>query len=42
LVEFGADVNYIDSRHRTIYSYALENASEDIIEILVEKKASLV
>ena len=42
LIDYGADVNYIDSRHRTIYSYALEYASEDIIELLVEKKASLV
>jgi ankyrin repeat protein len=42
LIDYGADVNYIDSRHRTIYSYALEFASEEIIELLVEKKASLV
>jgi len=42
LIDYGANVNEIDSRHRTIYSYALEFASDEIIELLVEKKASLV
>ena len=42
LIEAGADVNYIDKRHRTIYSYALDYADDDIIELLVEKKASII
>ncbi|MGB4014757.1 MAG: ankyrin repeat domain-containing protein, partial [Bacilli bacterium] len=42
LIDNGADVNYIDNRHRTIYSYALDYADDDIIELLVEKKAALV
>ena len=32
LVKYGADVNYVDGRHRTIYSYAMEYADDDIID----------
>lgn len=42
LIDYGADVNYIDNRHRTIYSYALDYADDDLIELLVEKKALLI
>ena len=42
LVEYGADVNYVDNRHRTVYSYAMEYADDDIIEILLDKRATLV
>ena len=42
LVQYGADVNYVDNRHRTIYSYAMECADDDIIEILLDSKASMV
>ena len=42
LVEYGADVNYVDNRHRSVYSYAMEYADDDIIEILLDKRATLV
>ncbi|HOH18457.1 MAG TPA: ankyrin repeat domain-containing protein, partial [Bacilli bacterium] len=42
LVDYGADVNYIDNRHRTIFSYAIDYASDEIIDLLVTKKASFV
>ena len=42
LVKYGADVNYVDGRHRTIYSYAMEYADDDIIELLLDSKASMV
>lgn len=42
LVKYGADVNYVDNRHRTIYSYAMECGDDDIIEILLDSKASMI
>lgn len=42
LINYGADVNYIDEKHVTIYSYAIEYASDDIIELLLNKNASLI
>ncbi|MDD3170996.1 MAG: ankyrin repeat domain-containing protein [Bacilli bacterium] len=42
LIEHKADVNYIDDKHITIYSYAIEYASDEIIELLLNEKASLV
>lgn len=42
LVENGANVNYVDNKHRTIYSYAIEYADDEIIEILLDNRATLV
>lgn len=42
LINYGADVNYTDNRHRNIYSYAIECATDDIIELLIKNKATLV
>ncbi len=42
LVEYGANVNYVDNHHRTVYSYAMEYADDSIIEILLDKRATLV
>lgn len=37
LLNYGADISYIDNFHRTIYSYALEYACDEIIEFLLSK-----
>lgn len=42
LIENGADVNYSDSKHRTIYSYAVEYADDNIIDLLIKKNASSI
>jgi ankyrin repeat protein len=42
LIDYKADVNYIDDKHITIYSYAMEYASDEIIELLLSKKVALV
>jgi ankyrin repeat protein len=42
LIDYGADVNYIDSRYRTIYSYAIEYADDDIVGLLSDKNASML
>lgn len=42
LIEAGANVNFIDSKHRTIYSYAIDYASDDIIDLLIRRKASFI
>lgn len=42
LIDYGADVNYVDSRYRTIYSYAIEYADDDIVGLLADKKASML
>lgn len=42
LIDNKADVNYIDDKHITIYSYAMEYASDEIIEFLLSKKVALV
>lgn len=42
LIDYDADLTYIDNRYRTVFSYALEYASDDIIELLVEKGANLL
>lgn len=42
LISYDADITYIDYKYRTIFSYALEYASDDIIELLVEKGANMI
>jgi len=42
LLDYNADLTYIDNKYRTVFSYALEYASDDIIELLVEKGAKLI
>lgn len=37
LIDNGADINYIDNKHRTIYSYALEFGNDQILELLLNK-----
>ena len=42
LITNGADIKYIDNKYRTIFSYALESASDDVIELLVEQGVNLI
>ena len=42
LIDYNADLTYIDNKFRTVFSYALEYASDDIIELLVEKGANML
>lgn len=37
LIDYGADIDYIDNKHRTIYSYALEFGNDEILELLLSK-----
>lgn len=37
LINYNADISYVDNKHRTIYSYALEYATDEIIELLLNK-----
>lgn len=42
LISYNADITYIDYKYRTIFSYALEYASDDIIELLVDRGANMI
>jgi len=42
LVEAGANVNFLDNKHRAIFSYAIDYASDNIISLLISKSATLV
>lgn len=38
LIIHGADINYLDNHHRSIYSYAMEYASDEIIDLLINNQ----
>ncbi|HOI46687.1 MAG TPA: ankyrin repeat domain-containing protein [Bacilli bacterium] len=40
LIKHGADILHIDSKYRSLYSYALENGNDKIIEIFNQKNAN--
>jgi ankyrin repeat protein len=40
LIEYGGDILYIDGKYRSLYSYALENGNDQIIEIFNQKNAN--
>lgn len=42
LIEAGANVNFLDNKHRTIYSYAIDYSCDEIIDLLIERKASFI
>lgn len=42
LIDRGADIHYIDSKHRTIYSYAMDYANDEILGLLLEQKTGMI
>lgn len=42
LIKHGADIHYIDQKHRTVYSYAMDYANDEIIGLLLEQKGGMI